>query len=63
MHLCHKETDLKIELICLCLSRATGKLQPYYDDDRDPIMDTDELESEDDIIMVKKPLQQSEYHD
>lgn len=45
------------------LNSFIGKLEPYYDDDRDPIMDTDELESEDDIIMVKKPLQHSEYHD
>lgn len=40
-----------------------GKLQPYYDDDQDPIMDTDELDSdEEDIIMVKNPPQH-EYHD
>lgn len=40
----------------------SGKLQPYYDDDQEPIMDTDELESEEDIIMVKRP-ETHEYHD
>lgn len=29
-----------------------GKLQPYFDDDREPIMDTDDMDSEEDIIMV-----------
>lgn len=32
--------------------KIAGKLQPYYDDDREPIMDTDEMDSEEDIIMV-----------
>lgn len=39
-----------------------GKLQPYYDDDREPIMDTDEIDSEDDIIMVSNPST-NVYHD
>lgn len=39
-----------------------GKLQPYYDDDREPIMDTDEIDSEEDIIMVSNP-NKHEYHD
>lgn len=38
------------------------KLQPYYDDDREPIMDTDDMDSEDDIIMVSNPIAR-EYHD
>lgn len=28
------------------------KLEPYYDDAQDPIMDTDELDSEEEIIMI-----------
>ena len=40
----------------------SGKLQPYYDDDREPIMDTDEIDSEEDIIMVSNP-NKNEYHD
>lgn len=39
-----------------------AKLQPYYDDDRDPIIDTDEMDSEEEIIMVGKP-NSYEYHD
>lgn len=39
-----------------------GKLQPYYDDDQEPIMDTDELDSEEDIILVGNANKQ-EYHD
>lgn len=38
------------------------ELEPYYDDDREPIIDTDELDSEPEIIMVNKP-NQYEYHD
>lgn len=41
----------------------TGKLQPYYDDDREPIIDTDDMEdSEEDIIMVGTP-NKHKYHD
>lgn len=43
-------------------NQKLGKLQPYYDDDRDPIMDTDELDSEEDIILVGN-TNQDEYHD
>lgn len=39
-----------------------GKLQPYYDDDQEPIMDTDELDSEEDIILVGN-ANKNEYHD
>lgn len=39
-----------------------AQLQPYYDDDREPIMDTDEMDSEDDIIMVSN-ANRHEYHD
>lgn len=46
----------KIRILCL------GKLQPYYDEDQEPIMDTDEIDSEEDIIMVGKPIQRV-YHD
>lgn len=40
-----------------------GKLQPYYDDDREPIMDTDELDSEDDIIMISNANHSTQYRD
>lgn len=38
------------------------EVQPYYDDERDPIVDTDELDSEEEIIMINKP-NTYEYHD
>lgn len=38
------------------------KLQPYYDDDREPIIETDEMDSEEDIILVGN-AQKHEYHD
>lgn len=41
---------------------AAAKLQPYYDDDREPIMDTDEMDSEEDIILVGNG-KKLEYHD
>lgn len=40
----------------------SGKLQPYYDDDREPILDTDEMDSEEDIILVGN-TKKLEYHD
>lgn len=43
-------------------SQTLAKLQPYYDDDRDPILDTDELDSEEDIILVGN-TKKLEYHD
>lgn len=46
----------------LFFEKKTGKLQPYYDDDREPIMDTDEMSSEEDIIMVGAP-NKHKYHD
>lgn len=44
------------------VSSLTAKLQPYYDDDRDPVIDTDDMDSEEEIIMVGKP-NSYEYHD
>lgn len=50
------------QLFEIILFFCLGKLQPYYDEDQEPIMDTDEIDSEEDIIMVGKPIQR-EYHD
>lgn len=38
------------------------ELEPYYDDAREPIEDTDEIDSEDEIVLVGRP-KQKEYRD
>lgn len=53
--------DMKI--ITFFILKNIDKIQPYYDDDREPIMDTDEMDSEEDIIMVSNPHNKHEYHD
>lgn len=45
------------------LEQLAAKLQPYYDDDREPIIDTDEMDSEEDIILVGNTKKTLEYHD
>lgn len=44
------------------LFKTPLKLQPYYDDEHDPITDTDD-ESEDEIVMLNSSASKTEYHD
>lgn len=45
----------------LCIA---GNLEPYYDDEGEPIVDTDEIDSEEEIIMIgNKTSRDYEYHD
>ena len=41
---------------------VSERLEPYYDDDREPIVETEEDDSEQEIIMVGKGGEY-EYHD
>lgn len=52
-----------MKIITFFILKNIDKIQPYYDDDREPIMDTDEMDSEEDIIMVSNPHNKHEYHD
>lgn len=41
-----------------------GQLEPYYDDEGEPIVDTDEIDSEEEIIMIgNKASRDYDYHD